>query len=67
MLHRSEKNGIKIGCFTVESKEGQEEVVQYNLCKTATLKKTKLVYNTNYRLMQVKRIAEAFCSTFDLH
>ena len=33
--------------------------VHVNLCKTATLKKTKkLVYYTNYRLMQVKSIAE---------
>ena len=30
-----------------------------NLCKTATLKKDqKLVFKTNYRLMQVKSIAE---------
>ena len=30
------------------------------LCKTATLKKTKkLVFKTNYRLMQVKSIAES--------
>ena len=34
-------------------------VVQLNLCKTATLKKTEnCVFNTNFRLMQVKRIAE---------
>ena len=26
----------------------------------------KLVFNTNYRLMQVKSIAE-FCNTFDFH
>ena len=34
-------------------------------------KKTKLVFKTVYRLMQVKSIAEcskrAFCNTFDLH
>ena len=29
-----------------------------NLCKTATLKKTKMVFKTDYRLMQVKSIAE---------
>ena len=29
-----------------------------NLCKTATLKDQKLVFNTNYHLMQVKSIAE---------
>ena len=29
-----------------------------NLSKTATLKKTKMVLKTNYRLMQVKNIAE---------
>ena len=34
------------------------EKVQQNLCKTATLKKTKLVFKTNYRLMQVKSIAK---------
>ena len=51
-----------------------EHVVQWNLCKTATLKKAKnwfLVFKTNYRLMQFKSIAEcslgAFCNTFDLY
>ena len=29
-------------------------------------KDRKFVFETNYRLMQVKRIAEAFCNTFDL-
>ena len=29
-----------------------------NLCETATLKTPKLVFKTNYRLMQVKSIAE---------
>ena len=42
-----------------------------NLSKTATLKRPKMVFNTNYRLMLVKSIAEcskrAFCNTFDLH
>ena len=28
------------------------------MCKTATLKKTKLVFSSDCRLMQVKRIAE---------
>ena len=36
-----------------------EIIIQSNLCKTATLKKTtKLVFKTNYSLMQVKSIAE---------
>ena len=34
-------------------------------------RRPKLVFKTDYRLMQVKRIAEcskrAFCNTFDLH
>ena len=39
--------------------------IQQNLCKTATLKKTKkLVFKTNHRLMQVKRIAE--CSKWSI-
>ena len=32
--------------------------IQYNLCKTATQKRSKLVLKTNYRLMQGKSIAE---------
>ena len=41
-------------------------------CRKWTLKKRqKLVFKTNYRLMQVKSIAEcskrAFCNTFNLH
>ena len=38
--------------------------VQLSLCKTATLKKTKIVFKTNFRLMQVESIAE--CSKVPL-
>ena len=41
------------------------------LNKRPLKKKTKLVFTTDYRLMQVKNIAEcskrAFCNIFDLH
>ena len=33
-------------------------LIQQNLCKTATLKDQKMVFKTDYRLMQVKSIAE---------
>ena len=46
----------------------ERAVITVNLCKTATLKKTRIVFKTNYRLMQVKIIAEcsnsAILSTF---
>ena len=32
--------------------------IQLNLCQTATLKDPKMFFKTNYRLMQVKSIAE---------
>ena len=38
--------------------------VQLSLCKTATLKRLKLVFKTNFRLMQVESIAE--CSKVPL-
>ena len=45
-------------CVSVESKYEQLHI-QLNLCKTPNLKKDqKLVFNSNYRLMQVKSIAE---------
>ena len=40
--------------------------IQSNLFKTANLKKTEMVFKTNYRLMQVKIIRGAFCNTIDL-
>ena len=37
-------------------------------CKTLhSQKDQKLVFKTNYRLLQVKNIAGAFCNTFDFH
>ena len=45
--------------------------VQKNLPKMTTLKKTKIVFKTNYHLMQVKVLQNAplgaFCNNFDLH
>ena len=45
-------------------------IVQLNLSKAATQKEDqKLVFKTDYSLMQVKSIAEwgIFCNTFELH
>ena len=45
---------------------GLSFVIYSNICLKRPLKKDKkLVFNTDYRLMQVKSIA--FCNTFNLH
>ena len=53
------------------------KIVMYIMCTVKPVsnghsqKDQKLVFKTNYRLMQVKSIAEwpkgAFCKTFDIH
>ena len=52
--------------------EGFSYNIQYSVYSKTCLKwplkkKTKMVFNTDYRLKQVKSIAESFCNTFDLH
>ena len=54
------------------SKIRRSKVTDYAALSGQSKRTQKLVFNTDYRLMQVKSITEcskrgAFCNTFDLH
>ena len=56
---------------TLSEKKNYKTNIFYNYSKACLKqpfsKRQKFVFKTNYRLMQVKSIAESFCNTFDFH
>ena len=50
--------------FEESALEQRNEYTKISVKQQLSKKTEKLVFKTNYRLMQVKR---AFCNTFDLH